>query len=72
MAKHLQAPMIHSQVLIFHKIIFNHMNTFGRKVILVSEIVLQHKNMKSAGLWVIIMELSVIQMFIEILQLGGH
>ena len=56
MAKHLQFPMIHSHVLIFHRILFNHLNTFGRKVILVYEIVFQQKNMKSAGLWVITME----------------
>ena len=68
MAKHLQGPMIHSQVLIFHRIIFNHLNTFGAKVISVSEIVFQQKNTKSAGLWVITMEVFVIQ----ILQSGGH
>ena len=62
MAKHLQGPLIHSQVLIFHRIIFNLLNTFGRKVILVFEIVFQQKNMKSAGLLVITMELFVIQM----------
>ena len=72
MAKHLQGPMIHSQVLIFHRIIFNHLNTFGRKVILGSEIVFQQKNMKSVGLWVITMELFVIQMHIQILQSGAH
>ncbi len=72
MAKHLQSPLIHSQVLIFHRIIFNHLNTFGRKVMLVSEIVFHQKNMKSTGLWVITMELFVIQMLIQILQSGGH
>ena len=51
---------------------FNNLNTFGRKFILVSEIVLQQKNMKSAGLWVIKMELSVIQMLIQIVRSGGH
>ena len=68
MAKHLQGPLIHSQVFIFHRIIFNHLNTFGRKVILVSAMILQQKNMKSAGFWVITMEVSVIQMLIQILQ----
>ena len=40
MDKHLQGPLIHSQIYIFHRIIFNHLNTFGRKVILVFEIVI--------------------------------
>ena len=72
MAKHLQGPMIHLQVLIFRRIIFNHLNTFDRKVILMSEIIFQQKNMNSAGLWVITMELFVIQMFIQILRSGGY
>ena len=71
MAKHLPGPMIHTQVLLFHRIIFNHLNTFGRKVILVAEMVFQPNNMKSAGLCVIPMELFVIKMLIQI-QSGGH
>ena len=72
MAKRMQGALIHSQVLIFHRIMFNHLNTFGRKVVLVFEIEFQQKNMKSAGLWVITMELFVIQMLIQILQSGGY
>ena len=64
--------LIHSQVLIVHRIIFNHLNSFGRKVILVSEIVFHQNTMKSAGLWVITMELFIIQLLIQILQSGGH
>ena len=51
MAKHLQGPMIHSLLLIFDRIIFNLLNTFGRKVIVVYERI-PAANMKSAGLWV--------------------
>ena len=61
MAKHLQGPMIHSLLLIFDRIIFNLLNTFGRKVIVVYERI-PAENMKSAGLWVITMELFIIKM----------
>ena len=44
------------------------MNTFGRKVILVSEIIFHQKNMKSAGLWVITMEFFVTLKLIQILR----
>ena len=66
MAKHLQGPMIHSLLLIFDRIIFNLLNTFGRKVIVVYERI-PVENMKSAGLWVITMELFIIKMLIQIL-----
>ena len=71
MAKHLQGPMIHSLLLIFDRIIFNLLNTFGRKVIVVYERI-PAENMKSAGLWVITMELFIIKMLIQILQSGGQ
>ena len=68
----MQGPMIHSQLLIFDRIIINCLNTFGRKVILVYDNVFQQKNMKSARLWVITMVIFIIQMLIQILQSGGH
>ena len=49
--QHQHGPMIHSQLFIFDRIIFKHLNSFGRKVIIVSENVFQQKNMKSEGLW---------------------
>ena len=70
MAKHLQGPMIHSLLLIFDRIIFNLLNTFGRKVTIVYERI-PAENMKSAGL-VITMELFIIKMLIQILQSGGQ
>ena len=42
-AKHLQGPTIHSLLLIFDIIISNHLNTFGRKVIVVYENVFPQK-----------------------------
>ena len=62
--------MIHSLLLIFDRIIF-FLNTFGRKVIVVYERI-PAENMKSAGLWVITMELFIIKMLIQILQSGGQ
>ena len=70
MAKHLQGLMIHSLLLIFDRIIFNLLNTFERKVIVVYERI-PAENMKSAGLWVIT-ELFIIKMLIQILQSGGQ
>ena len=72
-AKHLQGPIIHSLLLIFDRIIFNRLNTFGRKVIVVYEWErISAENMKSAGLWVITMELFITQMLIQILQSSGQ
>ena len=70
MAKHLQGPMIHSLLLIFDRIIFNLLNTFERKDVVYERI--PAENMKSAGLWVITMELFIIKMLIQILQSGGQ
>ena len=66
--------MIHSLILIFDRIIFNRLNTFGRKVIVLHENVFQCRteSMKSAGLWVITMELFIIQMLIQMLQSSGQ
>ena len=63
--------MIHSLLLIFDRIIFNLLNTFGRKVIVVYECI-PAENMKSAGLWVITMELFIIKMLIQIFQSSGQ
>ena len=57
--------------MIFDRIIFNLLNTFGRKVIVMYERI-PAENMKSAGFWVITMELFIIKMLIQILQSGGQ
>ena len=44
--------MIHSQLLIVDRNMINHLNTFGRKVIIFSDNVFQQKKVKSAGVCV--------------------
>ena len=71
--KRLQGPMIHSQLLICVRNSCNHLNTFGRKVIIFSENVFQQKKVKSAGLCVNYRNNNgVFQMFIKIVQTCGH
>ena len=66
-------PMIHSQLLIVDINMFNHLNTFGRKVIIFSENVFQQKKVKSTGVCVNYRNNNgVFQMLIQIVQSGGH
>ena len=66
-------PMIHSQLLIVDINMINHLNTFGRKVIIFSDNVFQQKKVKSAGLCVNYHNNNgVFQMLIHCTQSGGH